>query len=176
MRQTDIATALAGKYPEWIVLVITYDPRGRGDLMPAGWCMICSGQPPMLAVAVGKSRHTHHLIEQTGEFAIAWAGEGQRELVDYCGTHSGRDVDKIAVLGLRTSPGVATCVPLIEGCARSFECRLAASLPTGDHTIFVGEVLAAHVADPPVANLVNFGGWYTPALPATPPPAQAPES
>ncbi|MBI2301619.1 MAG: flavin reductase family protein [Armatimonadetes bacterium] len=163
MKTTDIATALAGKYPEWIVFVVTCDATGRVDLMPAGWCMVCSGEPPMLAVALGLGRHTRTVVEATGEFQIAFAGEGQREVVDFAGRCSGREVDKIAALGLRLSPGAATRVPLVEGCARSFECRLAGSLPSGDHVIYVGEILAAHVADPPVRNLVNFGGWYGPA-------------
>ncbi len=167
MRQVSVSEALQRKYPEWIVFVVTHDPDGPDDLMPAGWCMICSGDPPMAAVAVALTRHTHALIEKTGEFALAWAGAGQEEVVRYAGSHSGRDVDKFARLGLKTRPGVATDVPLPEGCPMVLECRLAGRLLTGDHTIFAGEVLAAHAADPAVANLVNFGSdRYAPAQPA----------
>ena len=81
MRQVPIGEALRCKYPEWIVFVVTHDPDGSDDLMPAGWCMICSGAPPMVAVGIGHGRHTHTLIEKTGEFNVAWAGQGQEELI-----------------------------------------------------------------------------------------------
>lgn len=163
MKQVDPSEALDGKYPEWIVFVVTHDPDGPDDLMPAGWCMLCSGNPLMLAVGIGKGRHTARLIEKTGEFNVAWAGEGQHEVVTVTGTTSGRDVDKLKELGLKTRPGAVTKVPLVEGCARTFECKLRHVYPTGDHNIYVGEIVAAHVADPPVANMVNFGGHYAAA-------------
>jgi len=30
-------------------------------------------------------------------------------------------------------------------------------MTTGDHTLFAGRIVAAHVADPPVEKIVNFG-------------------
>lgn len=155
--------ALAGKYPEWIVFVITHNPDGPADLMPAGWCMVCSNEPLLLAVAIGHQRHTATLIERTGEFNLGWAGVGQHQVVTFCGTHSGRQLNKLAALRLRTAPAQVNRAPLIEGCARILECKLRHAYPTGDHTVFVGEPQAAHVADPPIANMVNFGGWYAAA-------------
>jgi flavin reductase (DIM6/NTAB) family NADH-FMN oxidoreductase RutF len=162
--------ALEHKFPERLVFVVTHDPDGLDDIMPAGWCMSCSAHPPMLAVALGPLRHTRELIERTGEFVIAFAAEGQVEAVTYTGAHSGRHVDKFAALGLTTRPGVATSVPLVEGCALAFECRRTASVECGDHVVYFGEIIAAHRSDPPLANLVNFGGWYSPALPLQPRP------
>ena len=50
--------------------------------------------------------------------------------------------------------------PLLEGCAIALECVVVSQLELEDHSIFVGEVVAAHVADPPVDKLENFNGNY----------------
>ena len=164
-QETAVSEVLNGKYPEWIVFVITRAPDGRVDLMPAGWCMVCSAKPPMLAVALGRGRYTRELILETGEFNVGFAGEGQLDVIDFTGSRSGRQVDKLEALGLTMAPPKVNTVPLLEGCSRVFECRLCAHLEAGDHTIVTGEIVAAHLSDPPVKNLVNFGGRYCPAMP-----------
>jgi len=166
MRQVPVAEALRRKYPEWLTLVVTADAEGRPNAMAAGWCMWTSGSPPMLAVSVGVTRYTHELLEARGEFVLAFPGVGQGEATLAVGSRSGRDApEKVAEAGLAVAPAAEVSVPLIEGAAVNFECRLAAHLRTGDHTVFVGEVVAAHVADPAVERLVNFSSCYAAALP-----------
>jgi flavin reductase (DIM6/NTAB) family NADH-FMN oxidoreductase RutF len=64
------------------------------------------------------------------------------------------------------APGRALRTPLIEDAFINFECRLMSVTEAGDHTIFVGQVLAAHMGDVP-GPLVNFGGGrYALARPA----------
>ena len=157
MRKTTVNEALQRKYPEWIVLVLTMDSSGQVDVMPAGWCMVTSGRPPMLAVSIHPRRHTHKLLAEAGEFVIAFPSAQQGAAVRYCGSHSGRDVDKIAETDLETLAAVEISTPLLAGAVANFECRLAGQLETGDHTIFAGEVVAAHVDDDAVHRLVNFG-------------------
>jgi flavin reductase (DIM6/NTAB) family NADH-FMN oxidoreductase RutF len=166
MKAVTVGEAGRRKYPEWLTLVVTTDAAGRPNAMTAGWCMWTSGRPPMLAVSVGLTRYTHELIEARKEFVLAFPGRGQGPGTLAVGSASGRDVpDKLAQAGFSTVPATKVNVPLIAGAAANFECRLAAHLRTGDHTIFVGEVLAAHVEDPAVERLVNFGGVYAVAEP-----------
>ena len=48
---------------------------------------------------------------------------------------------------------------LLSEAVANFECVLETELTTGDHMLFVGRVVAAHVnADERVARLMNFGG------------------
>ncbi len=153
-----VTEAADRKYPEWVAFVIACDAQGKANLMPAGWVMFASGEPPMLAVSVGHTRYTHELIERTGEFVIAFAGKGQEELVNQTGSCSGRDVDKFARFKAETVPGEATRCPLLVGAAMNYECRIEQRAPAGDHSVFIGRILAAHVSDPPIPRLENFGG------------------
>jgi flavin reductase (DIM6/NTAB) family NADH-FMN oxidoreductase RutF len=125
--------------------------------MPAGWAMIASHQPPLFAIAVGHTRYTHELIQASREFVIAFPSPGMEEATLYCGTHSGRDVNKLAKTDLQVTPAKRVKPPLLKGCIVNLECRLASATPAGDHTIFVGEVLASHVEDGVERRLVNFG-------------------
>jgi len=165
MKRVSPGEAMQAKYPEWIVLVVARDGRGKANLMPAGWGMICSGNPPMVGVAIGHRRYTHRCIEETGEFVFAWAGEGQADLVEYAGSHTGAEVDKFQELAIPTAPPAVVNVPLLAEAAANLECQLRQAIPTGDHTLFVGEVVAAHLPDEPIAKLDNFAGLYAVAQP-----------
>lgn len=50
--------------------------------------------------------------------------------------------------------------PLIDGCVTHIECRTWATYEGGDHTIFVGQVLSATVADQAAEPIVFFKGRY----------------
>ena len=165
MREVPVAEALARKYPEWVLWVITVDTEGRPNVMPAGWVMIANGSPLMFAVAINFGAHTHDCLEQTGEFVLAWPGVGQEHLINQLGGCSGRDLDKFAEYGLQALPATHIAPPLIAGCAAAFECVMVSQVELEDHSLFVGEVMAAHVSDPPVAKLENFAGVYAVARP-----------
>jgi flavin reductase (DIM6/NTAB) family NADH-FMN oxidoreductase RutF len=166
MKQVTVSEALSRKFPEWVVLVVTRRSDGFVDVMPAGWAMITSGRPAMFAVSIGHGRYTHELIQQGGAFVIAFPAPGMEEAIQYCGSHSGRDVDKIAQSGLEVTPATQVGPPLIVGAAINLECRLVSKLPTGDHTIFAGEIVAAHIGEEAPSSLVNFGdGTYAVAQP-----------
>jgi flavin reductase (DIM6/NTAB) family NADH-FMN oxidoreductase RutF len=164
MKQASFAQAAKVKYPEWVMFVTSIDPNGKPNTMPAGWCMFVSGQPRLVATAVGHARYTHGCIRHSKAFVLSWAGVGQEKLIEQTGSASGRAVDKFAEFGIATEAGV-TGVPLIAGCAAHLECRLHSELDAGDHTIFVGEVVACWLPDEPVAKLDNFNGLYAVARP-----------
>ncbi|NPV09559.1 MAG: flavin reductase family protein [Anaerolineae bacterium] len=166
MREVTASEAIAAQRPEWIVLVVTRREDGFVDVMPAGWVMRVSGTPPMFAVSVGHSRYTNELVRQAGEFVLAFPSAHMAETVAICGSHSGREMDKVERCGLKMVPGRVLSTPLIEDAFINFECRLTTATEAGDHTIFVGEVLASYMGDVP-GPLVNFGGnRYALARPA----------
>ncbi len=166
MRQVNPSEAMQQKFPEWIVMVVSRDANGQANVMPAGWGMICSGSPLYVATAIGYTRYTYKCIHETGEFVFSWAGKGQEELVTQTGTSSGSDINKFEEFNIAWSAPAAINVPLLDGAAASLECKLVHEYASGDHAIFVGEVVAAHVPDEPIRNLVNFRGHYAVAQPA----------
>ncbi len=138
-------------------------PGGKPNPMTIGWGLggTCWGRAVFL-VLVRPSRYTHGLIEQGGEFAVSIPTGGMDKELSVCGSESGRDIDKIDKLGLRTIPGVEVSVPSLDVPGVHYECRVLAKAklteaglvsaemsakyyPRGDlHTLFFGEVLAVH--------------------------------
>jgi len=165
MRRVPYETAIKRKYPEQIAYAVTWDvANDRPDVIVLGWVMPTSGQPPMLAISIGFTRYSHQLLKETGEFVLAFPSSAMGEATMLCGTRSGRDTDKIKAAGLETLPTSVVRPPLIAGCPACFECKVAGELDTGDHTIFAGEVVAAHVEeDETVERLYNWAGDFGPA-------------
>ncbi len=167
MKQVSPGDAVARKYPEWIVMVVANDEQGRPNVMPAGWGMICSGQPLYVAVSIAYTRYTYKCIHATGEYVFAWAGEGQEELVAQAGSTHGGEIDKFREFAIPCSDPVAIRVPLLSGAAANLECKVVHEYESGDHAIFIGEVVAAHVPEIPIRPIVNFDGNYAVAEPAS---------
>ena len=160
MREVPAGQAFKRKYPEQIVLAVSADAAGRPNVITLGWAMPTSNSPPMVAISVGHTRYSHGLIDGSGEFVLAFPAVELAEACRLCGTESGRDIDKIAAAGLETLPARLVRPPLLAGCLADFECRVRGRLETGDHTIFAGEVLAAHVDDSASERVYNFAGKF----------------
>lgn len=92
---------------------------------------------PRLTVGLWKSNLTHDLAQQAGAFAVHLLRADQDQLVYRFGLQSGQDVDKFAGIDVTTGIGGA---PLLPDCLAIFQCRVAAALDAGDHTLFLADV------------------------------------
>ena len=86
--------------------------------------------------------YKHAGISFDREFVVHYPSAEQGAMAWFCGTRSGRDTDKIKEANLSLINSVAVHVPTIEGVTVAFECRVVGQFEIGDHTVFVGEVVA----------------------------------
>lgn len=49
---------------------------------------------------VRQQRHTYSFMESASHYTLSFYDKPHRAALDYCGSHSGRDVDKVAATGL----------------------------------------------------------------------------
>ena len=124
------------------VALVTTRWRDQTDVMPAIWVAPVSRTPPLLAVAVQPSRYSHDMIRFAEEFALNFPGRDLMNHVQYFGLVSGREVNKLELAKLPTFKSQKVAAPLIEGCLAYIECGLEDALRLGDHTLFVGRVVA----------------------------------
>jgi flavin reductase (DIM6/NTAB) family NADH-FMN oxidoreductase RutF len=75
-------------------------------------------------------------------FAVSILAHGQAEVGRRFATKA---IDKLA--GTPVAPGARTRRPLIEGSAAQAECLMIDRVDGGDHTILIGEVIAAVASD-----------------------------
>lgn len=123
---------------------------GEGEnknIITIGWTGIINSDPPITYISVRKSRHSHHIIEETGEFVINLTTEKLAYATDYCGVKSGRDVDKFKELNLTPETGEKVRCPMITQCPVNLECRVmeVKSYPT--HDMFIAQIVAVHADD-----------------------------
>ena len=150
--------ALRRKYPEAVAIGIAIDPQGKPNPISLGWMMNTSHEPPMLAVSIGLTRYSLEAFRQAGEFVVSLPSSTMVADTVFHGTKSGRDMDKLLECGTKTQPATHIRGVLLADAVANFECRLESELLTGDHVIFVGRVLAAHVnEDSAVRRLYTLG-------------------
>lgn len=128
------------------VVVVSCGVGERANLITLAWAANVCADPPQLAIAVRPTRHSHPRITEIGEFVVNLPAAEHVEAVDFCGTTSGRDVDKWRETGLTPVPSERVAPPRIGEFPVNIECALRHTLPLGSHDLFVGEVLTVHVA------------------------------
>ena len=125
------------------VALVTSSFGGKQDITPIAWNVPLSHNPMLVGISVANKHFSNQLIDKSGEYVINVPDASLASKVSYCGSVSGRDVDKFKKSGLNQTAPKAVSVPLITECFAHIECKVVQKLKVGDHTFFVGEVLAA---------------------------------
>ena len=152
--------------------LVTVKASGRVNPMTIGWGMLgIEWRRPIFIAYVRCDRYTHELLEDADCFTVnvpvptgdAEADRRARHALGFCGSHSGRDGDKVAELGLTLVPGEEVDAPAIRELPLTLECRIiyrhdqdTALMPEelragtyGDapvyHTAYYGEVVSAYL-------------------------------
>ena len=109
------------------------------SIMTVNWLTQCSFDPPMLALAVESDSHSRQVIEASGAFAVNIYESGQRELAGSLGRTFGKHPEKLNEVAWTTGP--LTGSPLLATALGWAECKIVGSFPSGDHILFVAEVV-----------------------------------
>jgi len=146
-------------FDEGRVLLVSCGKEGLPNVMAIGWgTMGIIWRRPIFIVLVRPSRYTYKLIEETGEFTVNIVPPELKEVVQYCGTVSGRDHNKFKEKQLTALPSKRVKTPVIKECILHFECRvvykndlipsdleksiISTLYPKGDfHRVYFGEIL-----------------------------------
>ena len=149
----DELRALMRRFPSGVA-VVTVDLEGERIGLTMSSLVALSLDPPLVGVAVSRQAALHELLRRAGSFGVSLLGEGQEDLA----TRFSRGVPPIALwTGVAVREGLRA--PLLEGALGWLECETRAEHAVGDHTLFVGEVIAVErgAGGPP---LVHVGQAY----------------
>ncbi len=146
MNKTDIPITQAFRlaYPKIVCLITASDPSKENDnIITLAWTTPISFNPPIFGISIGPTRYTHNLIKQTKEFGVNLPTMDIVDKVLFCGRHSGKKVNKFEETGLTPIPAKKIQAKLIKECVANFECEVIDIQKYGDHSFFVGQVVAA---------------------------------
>lgn len=118
--------------------------ENRSTISTIAWHMPVSASPKLVAIALAHNRFTLELLEQSQAFSINVPTMDLLEAVKYCGSKSGRDVNKFKETGLTPVLCQEIQGNYIDECIANIECSLYNIHDAGDHKIVVGKVEAAH--------------------------------
>jgi flavin reductase (DIM6/NTAB) family NADH-FMN oxidoreductase RutF len=121
---------------------LTVKHEGDEHGITANWVSQASFDPPMVVAAIESTSRTIELIRDAHHFAINVFQEGQRDVAEKLGRAAG-GAHKLK--GIKTKPAPVSGVPVLVEAIGWLECRVVATLPSGDHALVLGEVIEAGV-------------------------------
>ncbi len=128
--------------PQLVGLVSSIDKKGKPNVATLAWITSVSAEPPLISIALGRSRYTHECISHSKEFVVNLPTMGMLKEVQLAGSISGREGDKFEKCGLTPVSSIALKTPCVKECAAHIECKVVDTKEAGDHTIFIGKVVA----------------------------------
>jgi flavin reductase (DIM6/NTAB) family NADH-FMN oxidoreductase RutF len=139
---------LAWKFfqPSVPVLVTTMNADGSVNIAPFGWVTPVSAEPPLVGLALrGRPRRNLTLqnILREGEFVVNMVGAELADRLVKCSHKLPPGMSKFDASGFEATPSSRVKPPGIRPARTVVECRLNTTVSPGDHTIVVGEVVAA---------------------------------
>jgi flavin reductase (DIM6/NTAB) family NADH-FMN oxidoreductase RutF len=131
------------------------------NTMTIGWASIgFVWNKPVFMIAVRNSRFTFDLMEKAIDFTVSVPSGDMHETIMYCGTKSGRQVNKFEACQLKIADAQKTQSPIIDIPGLHFECTIILKSPMNPdlllpsflklypekdfHTLYFGEILEAY--------------------------------
>ena len=149
---------LIGK--QW-AMITTKSADGRVNTMTASWGGVgVLWNKPVTYIFLRPQRYTRELMDASETFSACFLPDSYRKELQYCGSHTGREVDKLAICGfeavtLDNTPVLAQAEIAIT-CRKLFRQKFdpesfvdpsidAANYPNKDyHFFYVGEILGVY--------------------------------
>jgi len=129
------------------VMLVSCSYRGRHNVTPVAYAMTLSITPPLIGIAMHPSRYSYEIIRKTEEFALNIPTRELLHHVQYLGSLTGADFDKLELTKLPYFRARRLDTVLLEGCAGWIECSLDDAIELGDHFLFIGRVVAVQADD-----------------------------
>lgn len=137
-----------GRFATGVTVVTMDHPDGPKGITVNAFLSL-SLTPPLVGIAIDRGANAHATLANARAYGVSVLAASQRELSN---RYAGRlDVPEASFV--RLGP-----VPVIEGAIAQLACRIVQSVPTGDHTLFVGEVEHAYTSSG--RPLLYFQGSY----------------
>ncbi|MEQ8540279.1 MAG: flavin reductase family protein [Coleofasciculus sp. D1-CHI-01] len=121
------------------------------------WLMQSSFEPPLVVNCIKRETGSHEMLKKNGVFSISFLENGQKDMAAKFFKPQSRVGNKFA--DVEFYEGEATGCPIISDSLGYIECQVVDSVEKGDHSIYVGEVIAAGIHREGEPLLLESTGW-----------------
>jgi len=149
-----------GTFATGVTVLTVGGPAPRG--MTANSFTSVSLDPPLVLACVDRDANMHASLQAARYFGVSVLAADQEPVARHFADRS-RAPGLAQFDAVDWLPGLQTGVPLIRGAIAWFECRLWDTYDGGDHSIFIGRLLAASRPDPDAAQpeaLLFYSGRF----------------
>jgi flavin reductase (DIM6/NTAB) family NADH-FMN oxidoreductase RutF len=142
-----------GHWPTGVSIVAAQPPGDRPRGLTANAFCSVSLEPPLVLVCVAKEADTHHGIADAGAFAVSVLPSDQERLARrFADCETLEKFEGVAHHPERTG------APVLDDALAWVDCRTWATHDAGDHTVYIGEVVAAGAREH--SPLLYYRGGY----------------
>ncbi len=131
--------AVLGQWPTGVTLVTTVVDGTRYGVTASSFSSV-SLDPPLVSVCLARTAFAHDLVHTSRTFGVTILAKDHAELGQRFARFDPAAPDRFVGAHWETA---VTGSPLLTGALGWLDCRVHHAYDGGDHTIFVGEVLAA---------------------------------
>ncbi len=138
MNEQKLIDIMSTKNYDLIVLTTRLNEVING--ITIAWAMQTSIKPPLMTVALSPKRFSYNLVVESNIFALNYISKDRKDIIELFGYKSGRQVDKFENIEYFESQ---TGSPILKDAAAYLDCKVVDIYHSGDHDLFVGEVVEA---------------------------------
>ncbi|MBU0615965.1 MAG: flavin reductase family protein [Nanoarchaeota archaeon] len=113
----------------------------KDNIIALSWHMPVSFNPVMYAIAIGKTRFSRKIIDESGVFVVNFISDKLEEKALFVGRNSGLHMDKWSKAKLTKEEAESVDCCRIKQAIGYLECEVASQVEAGDHIIYFGKVL-----------------------------------
>lgn len=131
---------------------------GTDNIITIAWTGIINSDPPRTYVSIMPRRHSHDIIEESGEFVINLVPESLAAAMDWCGCVSGSSERKFGKhaassfsgagdeeFELTPEPAEKVSCPAVKESPVQIECRVFEVKTLGSHDMFMADIVNVRV-------------------------------
>lgn len=123
------------------VVMVSCGGQTESNITTIAWTGVLNSEPPLVYISVRPTRYSYHIIKETEEFVLNIPDEKLVWETDFCGTKSGKEMDKFEEASLSKEQSKIVKCPSIQECPISIECKLKEVRHLGTHDMLIGEVV-----------------------------------
>lgn len=143
------------RFASGVTVVTTHYQGEKHGMTVSSFCSV-SLNPPLILVCIAKPLRSHEFIEKSGVFAVNILGADQLDWGMRFAGLKPEIVDRFAGIAYTSA---VTCSPILPGVLGWVDCKLRHACEGGDHTIFVGKVVAGGTSEKDQPLLYYNRSW-----------------
>jgi len=123
---------------------------GKPNFQAIAWFNMVDYDPYLVGFSSERSHYTNKGIKENKTFSVNIPASNMASVTDYCGLHSGIEVDKSKIFNVFY--GELHTAPMISVTPINVECKLTQTIESHHADFFIGEIVSVYIEEKYLVN------------------------